>query len=115
MNGTNTWLKLSTLCRSNRAITDTMKQLKLSVTRMICVGFGPYKLSMVPPSIGWIELKLANAVEVKFFQENAKSLGVGVGFGGDKAGKGKGKGKGKGSHGETALESISEESDEKEL
>ena len=61
------WIKIATEEASNRTIGNCLKEIHLNVTRMICVGFGPYKLSQIPAT-GYATVKLTDELSKLYLQ-----------------------------------------------
>lgn len=61
------WLKISMKGKRNRNVSEVLKQVYIDIARLICVGFGPFKLNAIPPQ-GWIELKIPSNIENLFYE-----------------------------------------------
>jgi 23S rRNA pseudouridine2605 synthase len=49
VSGTMTWIRASSTERSSKVIKRCLEHMHINVTRVICVGVGPYKLGDLPP------------------------------------------------------------------
>lgn len=63
--GTQTWMALSCPDSKSRAVKTVCEHLHLTLTRLICVGFGPYKLNDLPAG-NIVEAKLTPELEELF-------------------------------------------------
>ena len=78
------WLAVTCYENKNRAVRKMFSNLHLNVTRMICVGFGPYKLDEILQTQALSgadtraavkEIQLTPAIHALFLkQQNASSL-----------------------------------------
>jgi len=72
--GTQTWMAISCPDSKSRAIKSVCEHLHLSLTRLICVGFGPYKLGELPAG-GIVEVKLTPELEEMFIKRQLSGSG----------------------------------------
>ena len=49
VSGTMAWVHISSTERSSKVIKRCLEHMHINVTRVICVGVGPYKLGQLPP------------------------------------------------------------------
>lgn len=71
--GTMSWVAVTCYENKNRIIQKAFKKMFLNITRLICVGFGPYKLSDCAPTPGSIvEIKLTPELNGKFLQSTIR-------------------------------------------
>lgn len=68
-----TWLNLSTADRRPKVIEKALEHLKLKAYRIVCTGFGPYKLDDIfpeaAPANASVELKLAANLHAEFHKQ----------------------------------------------
>eukprot|EP01041_Mallomonas_annulata_P012463 gene12463-26213_t len=64
--GTLNWIRLTLCDNKTRAVRTVCEHLNLQVARMICVGFGSYRLDTMPPETDIIETKLTRELQSGF-------------------------------------------------
>ena len=62
------WLKIITAESNFKVVKNCLHSMHLDVTRVICVGFGPYKLDNLPPGAA-IRLQVSNDI-LKIYRES---------------------------------------------
>jgi 23S rRNA pseudouridine2605 synthase len=67
--GTNSWMTVDTEENKAGALKKVFAALYLKPTRVICTGFGPYRLStLLPEGVDWAEVKLTPEL-IKLFRQ----------------------------------------------
>lgn len=67
------WIKLTTTEASPRKIYDSLRQLHLDVTRIVCTSFGPYKAKDIG-SAGFRQLPITPQIMKEFLQQQRLSI-----------------------------------------
>lgn len=71
--GTMSWVGVTCYENRNRVIQRAFKKLFLNITRVICVGFGPFRLSDIASAPeGVVEIKLPPDLNGRFLKSNYK-------------------------------------------